>query len=180
MSPAKILNVYCLWNTKKVLSMCSHCVAEKLQSHMLAPVSFSLQGIACFTPTVHLGNMIHASLLTVSSGLTPFRPTNTGSKQWLNDFEIPSKNFQYFCFFWCFLIFYFNTDLTLYPASRIVYFWLLQTILQSTLFVCWFWCFCKNNNDITGWRNDLSIWYFFCTEHQKEAKRTNNRGLSVW
>lgn len=53
--------------------MYSNSVAEVPQSHMLAPVSFCLQGTAWVTPTVHLGNMICACLLT--------QP-----RQWLNDF----------------------------------------------------------------------------------------------
>lgn len=66
--------------------MYSNSMAEKLQSHILAPVPFCLQGIAWVTPTVHLGNMICASLLTQS-------------KQWLHDFEFPSNNIS--CFYYC-------------------------------------------------------------------------------
>lgn len=72
-------------------------------------MTFSLGGTTYFTPTLHLGNMIYASWLTVSSGLTPLRPTNAGPKQWLSDLEVPSNEVE------CFLLLHwsvnFNSDL---------------------------------------------------------------------
>lgn len=66
MLPAKMVDV------KKMMSNLAS-VGEILQSHILAPVSFCLQGIAWVKPTMHLGNMMCASLFK-------------HSKQWTNDF----------------------------------------------------------------------------------------------
>lgn len=84
-------------------------IAGKLQSRILAPVSFCLQGIAWFTLTMHLGNMICASLLTQS-------------KQWMADFKIPSNNVSCFCCFYTFVGIHFNIGHTLYPASQHMFF----------------------------------------------------------
>lgn len=71
--------------------------------------------------TVHLGNMIRASLLTVSSTLTPLQPIHTGSQECLNDFQfvhnnisrVQQKQMYFFVFLLLLFMFFrinFNTD----------------------------------------------------------------------
>lgn len=78
----------------------------------------------------------------------------------------------------CFFSFFILTDLILYSAffNCVLLLTSINNRKHNACVSC-FLCFCKYKNVITGWRNDLSIWYFFA---QCIKKRLREPTIEDW